>query len=85
MTSLDRFGIRSVPPCSDCWEDGQCSMNCGPCVPAAPPQLANTPKVSTGICANCDKAIRKVEGFGWRHVASHRYECEPVKRVATPR
>ena len=22
------FGIRSVPPCSDCWEDGQCSMNC---------------------------------------------------------
>lgn len=24
------FGIRSVPPCADCWEDGQCSMNCGP-------------------------------------------------------
>ena len=30
------FGIRSVPPCSDCWEDGQCSMNCGPSVPAIP-------------------------------------------------
>lgn len=27
-----RFGIRSIPPCSDCWEDGQCSMNCGPCI-----------------------------------------------------
>lgn len=23
------FGIRSVPPCEDCWEDGHCSMNCG--------------------------------------------------------
>jgi hypothetical protein len=32
-----RFGIRSVPPCPDCWEDGQCSMNCGPAVkPPAP-------------------------------------------------
>lgn len=27
---VDCFGIRSVPPCADCWEDGQCSMNCGP-------------------------------------------------------
>lgn len=27
---LYRFGLRSVPPCPDCWEDGQCSMNCGP-------------------------------------------------------
>lgn len=26
------FGIRSVPPCEDCWEDGHCSMNCGPAV-----------------------------------------------------
>lgn len=27
---MNTFGIRSVPPCSDCYEDGQCSMNCGP-------------------------------------------------------
>ena len=26
------FGIRREPPCSDCWPDGQCSMNCGPAV-----------------------------------------------------
>lgn len=26
------FGIRSVPPCEDCWENGHCSMNCGPTV-----------------------------------------------------
>ena len=24
------FGIRSVPPCSDCDECGHCTMNCGP-------------------------------------------------------
>lgn len=35
MIMLDRFGIRSVPPCRDCWEDGQCSMNCGPKVNSA--------------------------------------------------
>ena len=27
------FGIRSNPPCGDCWPDGHCSMNCGPAVP----------------------------------------------------
>lgn len=25
---LDDFGIRSMPPCGDCYEDGHCSMNC---------------------------------------------------------
>jgi hypothetical protein len=30
MISVMEFGIRRVPPCSDCWENGQCSMNCGP-------------------------------------------------------
>jgi hypothetical protein len=29
------FGIRSNPPCGDCWENGHCSMNCGPAVPPA--------------------------------------------------
>lgn len=24
------FGIRSVPPCGDCDEDGHCTMNCSP-------------------------------------------------------
>jgi hypothetical protein len=28
--SHGNFGIRSIPPCGDCWEDGTCSMNCGP-------------------------------------------------------
>ena len=32
MISVMEFGIRRVPPCSDCWENGQCSMNCGPAV-----------------------------------------------------
>ena len=32
MFQILEFGIRSVPPCSDCWENGQCSMNCGPSV-----------------------------------------------------
>lgn len=29
MTPLPDFGIRSIPPCGDCYEDGHCSMNCG--------------------------------------------------------
>lgn len=24
------FGIRRIPPCKDCWDDGHCSMNCAP-------------------------------------------------------
>jgi len=24
------FGIRSVPPCDDCDENGHCTMNCSP-------------------------------------------------------
>jgi hypothetical protein len=27
---VTHFGIRRVPPCPDCWDDGECSMNCGP-------------------------------------------------------
>jgi hypothetical protein len=27
---FDSFGIRQIPSCGDCYEDGQCSMNCGP-------------------------------------------------------
>lgn len=38
-----RFGFRSVPPCSDCWDDGQCSMNCGPRVPSSTLDIANRP------------------------------------------
>ena len=52
MTSLDCFGIRSIPPCSDCWEDGQCSMNCGPAIPHAevlPPSSAAKTRTTT-IC-----------------------------------
>lgn len=30
VTEFHDFGIRSVPPCGDCYEDGHCSMNCGP-------------------------------------------------------
>lgn len=28
MITMHDFGIRLVPPCSDCYEDGHCSMNC---------------------------------------------------------
>lgn len=30
MTGLESFGIRSVPPCRDCHDDGTCAMNCSP-------------------------------------------------------
>lgn len=30
MTTMYDFGIRTVPPCGDCYDDGHCSMNCGP-------------------------------------------------------
>lgn len=30
MNPLPDFGIRSLPPCGDCYDDGHCSMNCGP-------------------------------------------------------
>jgi hypothetical protein len=29
---LDSFGVRSMPPCADCYDDGHCSMNCGPAI-----------------------------------------------------
>ena len=32
LTVLDSFGIRSVPPCGDCHDDGTCAMNCGPAI-----------------------------------------------------
>lgn len=32
--NLPDFGIRSVPPCGDCYDDGHCSMNCGAASPA---------------------------------------------------
>lgn len=32
MNALPDFGIRSVPPCGDCYDDGHCSMNCGPAI-----------------------------------------------------
>jgi len=37
MTGLHGFGIRSVPPCGDCYDDGICSMNCGPKVTPSKP------------------------------------------------
>ena len=33
MVSCISFGIRREPPCGDCWDDGECSMNCGPEIP----------------------------------------------------
>lgn len=27
---MKSMGIRSIPPCGDCDEDGTCNMNCGP-------------------------------------------------------
>lgn len=30
MNAMPEFGVRSVPPCGDCYDDGHCSMNCGP-------------------------------------------------------
>ena len=27
---MEAFGIRSIPPCGDCDNDGECTMNCGP-------------------------------------------------------
>jgi hypothetical protein len=27
---IHSFGIRSIPPCGDCHDDGTCSMNCSP-------------------------------------------------------
>lgn len=32
MLSEYDFGVRSIPPCSDCDENGHCRMNCGPSV-----------------------------------------------------
>lgn len=30
MNTMPDFGVRSVPPCGDCYDDdGHCSMNCG--------------------------------------------------------
>lgn len=40
--------------------------------------------VETSICANCGKAICKVEGFGWRHDETLRNECNPLM-VAMPK
>lgn len=34
MNPMPDFGVRSVPPCGDCYDDGHCSMNCGPKVNA---------------------------------------------------
>lgn len=60
MTGYD-FGIRSIPPCSDCWEDGHCSMNCGP---ATKPiiQISEEEKVSKNakIQASVAKTLRKI-------------------------
>lgn len=38
------FGIRSVPPCGDCWPDGHCAMNCGPAVKLPPCLLPHPQK-----------------------------------------
>lgn len=32
MLEIWDFGIRREVPCSDCWPDGHCSMNCGPAI-----------------------------------------------------
>jgi len=28
------------------------------------------------MCNNCRQPISKVEGFGWRHQNTYRYECD---------
>ncbi len=38
--NLPDFGIRAVPPCGDCHEDGHCSMNCSPRIESLPWQTA---------------------------------------------
>lgn len=39
MTHGYDFGVRSRPPCTDCW-DGHCTMNCGPVIGPLAAQLA---------------------------------------------
>lgn len=34
------FGVRSVPPCIDCW-DGHCTMNCGPTLAESKQEIKN--------------------------------------------
>lgn len=55
------FGVRSVPPCEDCWENGHCSMNCGP---AAKPiiQISEEEKVSKNarLRASVAKSLEKI-------------------------
>ena len=60
MTGYD-FGIRSIPPCSDCWEDGHCSMNCGPAAKSII-QISEEEKVSKNakIRASVAKSLQKI-------------------------
>lgn len=45
-----RFGKRSTPPCGDCDEEGYCTMNCGPAIPA--PKLPEGFKVICSVCGD---------------------------------
>ena len=65
---LYRFGIRSVPPCDDCWEDGVCSMNCGPAKQKGDEDVKldqskntkiNTKNVEPGNLSRSRKSIRR--------------------------
>lgn len=53
-----RFGVRSVPPCGDCDEDGQCLMNCGPVGEPMP-----RPKVNNELRNIEDKIAETKEGL----------------------
>lgn len=62
MNRIPSFGYRSVPPCSDCHDDGSCAMNCGPRIESLPRQTA---KAFSEIvchltnCLQCGKPLKK--------------------------
>lgn len=48
MNTMPGFGARSVPPCGDCYDDGHCSMNCGPAAPVVKTFFVDPP-IPTGF------------------------------------
>lgn len=54
------FGIRSVPPCEDCWENGHCSMNCGPSKPIIQNSEEENMSKNARLRASVAKSLQKI-------------------------
>lgn len=63
--STPSFGVRSIPPCGDCHDDGTCSMNCSPATfpkavaAAADVVLAYRPKPKTAPAKRRKRQAKK--------------------------